>query len=123
MRRNPIVTGQARSIAFVLLMSVAANGKQVMQTTWHNVTVYDYDGKVLQSMPLASFIRKAGMDPMPPGGDKGPFEPHVVFNEFIGRWIVTSTCKSDCLLVSATSDPLGLWGGVYVSCLSGGPCL
>jgi hypothetical protein len=104
-------------------MNVAANGKQVMQVSWHNVSVYDYDGKLLQSTPLASFIRRAGMDPMPPKSDKGPFEPHIVFDEFIGRWIITSTCKSDCLLVSATSNPLGPWGGVYLSCLQGGPCL
>jgi hypothetical protein len=104
-------------------MNVAVNGKQVVQVTWQNVRVYDYSGTLLQSTPLASFIRKAGLDPMPPKGGKGPFEPHVVFDEFIGRWIITSTCHSDCLLVSASSDPLGSWGGVYLSCQEGGPCL
>src|SRR5262249_7937499 len=104
-------------------MNVAANGKQVLQVTWQNVRVYDYGGTLLKSTPLADFIRKAGLDPMPPKGDKGPFEPHVVFDEFIDRWIITSTCQSDCLLVSASAAPLGEGGGVYLSCLLGGPCL
>jgi hypothetical protein len=89
-------------------MNVAANGKQVVQVTWQNVRVYDYGGTLLKSTPLA---------------DSGPFEPHVVFDEFIGRWIITSTCHSDCLLVSASADPLGAFGGVYLSCQQGGPCL
>jgi hypothetical protein len=107
-------------------INVAANGKQVVQVTWQNVRIYDYAGKLVQSTPLATFIRNAGLDPMPPsakGPSRGPFEPHVVYDEFIGRWMITATCHSDCLLVSATSDPLGQWGGVYPSCLDGGPCL
>jgi hypothetical protein len=107
-------------------MNVAANGKQVVQVTWQNVGVYDYRGKLLQSTPLATFIRKAGLDPMPPsekGPSKGPYEPHVVYDEFIGRWIITVTGHSDCLLVSASSDPMGSWGGVNLGCLDGGPCL
>ena len=103
-------------------MGVAANGTQVVQVTWQNMLVFDYSGKLLRSTPLAEFIKAANLDPNPPDG-KGPFEPHVVFDEFLGRWIVTSTCHSDCLLVSATSDPMGAWGGVYLSCLQGGPCL
>jgi hypothetical protein len=103
-------------------MNAAANGKQVVQVTWQSVRVHDYQGKLLQSTPMADFIRKAGLDPMAKGG-KGPFEPHVVFNEFIGRWIITSTCKDDCLLVSASADPMGAWGGVNLSCQQGGECL
>ena len=106
--------------------NVAANGKQVVQVTWQNVRAYDYTGKLLQSTPMATFIRNAGLDPMPPsekGPSKGPFEPHVAYNEFIGRWIITASCANDCLLVSATSDPMGSWGGVYPSCLDGGACL
>jgi len=104
-------------------MNVAANGKQVIQSTWQNVRVYDYGGTLLKSTSLADFIRKAGLDPMPPKSTKGPFEPHVVFDEFIGRWVITSTCHSDCLMVSASADPLGAWGGLYLSCQQGGPCL
>src|SRR5262245_4208050 len=103
-------------------MNAAANGSRVVQVTWQNVTTYDYDGKLLNSISLSDFIRKAGMDPMPKAG-KGPFEPHVVFNEFIGRWVITSSCGHDCLLVSTSEDPMGSWGGVHLSCLNGGPCL
>lgn len=103
-------------------MAVAVNGKRVVQITWQNVLVFDYDGKLLRSTPASEFIKAANLDPEPPEG-KGPYEAHVVFDEFIGRWIITMTCRSDCFLVSATSDPMGAWGGVYVSCLQGGPCL
>src|SRR5438874_2421194 len=92
-------------------MNAAANGTRVVQVTWQNVRTYDYSGKLLDSTSLSTFIRKAGLDPMPKAG-KGPFEPHVVFNEFIGRWLITSSCSNDCLLVSASADPLGPWGGV-----------
>ncbi len=37
----------------------------------------------------------------------------------VGRWIITSTCHSDCSLVSASADPMGSWGGVYLSFLEG----
>jgi hypothetical protein len=103
-------------------MNAAANGTQVVQVTWQSVRVHDYQGKLLRSTPMADFIRKGGLDPMAKGG-KGPFEPHVVFNEFIGRWIITSTCKDDCLLLSDSEDALGSWGGVNLSCQQGGPCL
>lgn len=103
-------------------MTVAVNGKQVVQVTWQNVSVFDYSGKLLRVTPAAEFVKNAHLDPEPPGG-KGPFEPTIVFNEFIGRWIMSMTCKSDCLMVSDSADPLGAWGGVYPTCLQGGPCL
>jgi len=110
-------------------MVAAANGKQVVQVTWQHVNIYNYKGKLLHSMTLPDFIRKAGLDAMPPPPkrlgikDRGPFEPHIVFNEFIGRWILTATCLNDCFMVSETADPAGPWHGVYMSCLQGGPCL
>jgi hypothetical protein len=107
--------------------NVGASGNQVVQITWQNVAVYDKSGKLLRSMPVTTFIRNAGLDPMPPpakkGASRGPYEPHVVYDEFIGRWIIGVTGFADCLLVSASSDALGAWGGVYPSCLQGGPCL
>jgi hypothetical protein len=103
-------------------MDVAASGKQVVQVTWQNVNVYDTAGKLLKSTPLAALIRSVGLDPDPAKGG-GPFEPHIVYNEFIERWIITVTCSKDCTLVSATSDATGAWGGTYLSCLQGGPCL
>jgi hypothetical protein len=66
-------------------MMAAANGKQVVQVTWQHVNVYDYSGKLLQSTMLPDFIRKAGLVP------KKPFEPHIVFDEFIGRWVMNLT--------------------------------
>src|SRR5207253_736615 len=111
-------------------MDVAVNGKQVVQATWQNVRIYDYKGHLLRSTPMAEFIRKAGLDPVPPtrpnqtpSNTRGPFEPHVVFDEFLGRWIITVTGLNDCTLVSASSDAMGAWGGAYVSCQQGGPCL
>jgi len=111
-------------------MAAAVNGKQVVQVTWQNVRIYDYSGHLLQSIPMPTFIRKAGLDPLPPGPPnkrpsptRGPFEPHIVYDEFIGRWIITVTCLNDCTLVSASSDATGSWGGVYLSCLQGGACL
>jgi hypothetical protein len=111
-------------------MDAAVNGKQVVQVTWQNVRVYDYSGHLLQSTPLPAFVRAAGLDPTPPTRNgknpprpPTPFEPHVVYDEFIGRWIITVTALNDSTLVSATSDAVGSWGGAYVSCQQGGPCL
>jgi hypothetical protein len=111
-------------------MNVAINGKQVLQVTWQNVIVYDYKGRLLKSTPMTTFIRNAGLNPSPADRRKtggphvpGPIEPHAVYNEFIGRWIVTVTGQSDSLIVSASPDALGSWGGVNLACLQGGPCL
>jgi hypothetical protein len=107
-------------------MDVAVNGKQVVQVTRQDVLVLDYSGKVLRSTPMSEFIKNAGLDPMTQnarGERGGPFEPHVVYDEFINRWIITVTCLNDCMLVSASPDPMGPWGGVYLSCLDSGPCL
>lgn len=103
-------------------MDLAASGRQVVQVTWQNVNVYDPAGKLLKSTPLAQLIRDAGLDP-DPGKGRGQFEPHIVYDEFIERWIITVTCKNDCTLVSASADATGAWGGTYLSCLHGGPCL
>src|SRR5215475_7423512 len=109
-------------------MNAAASGKQVVQVTWQHVNIYDYHGKLLRSTMLPDFIRKAGLDPNPQSKrpnvkDPGPFEPHIVFDEFIGRWIMNLTCLNDCFMVSASADAGGPWHGVYLSCLQGGPCL
>jgi hypothetical protein len=103
-------------------MSAAASGKQVVQVTWQSVRVYDHDGRLLHSTPMADLIKKAGLDPKPPK-QQGPFEALIVFDEFLERWIVTVTGRTDSLLVSASSDAGGAWGGVSLSCLQGGPCL
>jgi hypothetical protein len=110
-------------------MNVGASGKQVVQVTWQNVRIYNKDGRLLQSTPTATFIRKAGLNPVPnqrnpnPAITPGPYEPTIAYDEFINRWIMTVTGQNDSLLVSATSDAMGSWGGVYPSCLDGGPCL
>jgi hypothetical protein len=93
--------------------NVAANGTQVAQVTWRNVNVYDYGGHLSQSTPLATVITNAGLNPASSLGF--PYEPHIVFDEFIGRWIITASCLYDCLLVSASSDATGSWQGIYVS--------
>jgi hypothetical protein len=96
--------------------------------------VYDYTGKLLRSTPLEDFLGSAGLDPIPtpraaapttkaPPVTPGPYEPTVAFDEFISRWIMSVTGKSDSLLVSLTSDALGAWKGVNLSCLHDGPCL
>ena len=104
-------------------MDVATNGKQVVQVTWQNVNVYDTAGKLLKSMPFSELISSTGLDPNLTKGAGRQFEPHIVYNEFIERWIITVTCKNDCTLVSATSDATEGWGGTYLSCLQGGSCL
>jgi hypothetical protein len=104
-------------------MDVAVNGKQVVQVTWQNVNVYDLSGKLLKSTPLSEVIRGAGLDPNLSKGNGKQFEPHIVYNEFIERWIITVTCKNDCTLVSAGPDATAEWGGVYLSCMQGGSCL
>src|SRR5690349_23336381 len=78
---------------------VAVNGKYVVQVTRQNVLVYDYSGKLLRSTPLAEFIKNTGVEPHP----KSPVQPHIVFNEFIDRWMFSASCKNDCLLVSESS--------------------
>ena len=112
-------------------MDVAVNGKQVVQVTWQNVLIYDYSGHLVRSTPMAEFVRKAGLDPTPPPNPhvktepkaRGPYEPHVVYNEFLQRWIITVTALNDSTLVSTSSDATGAWGGAYVSCQENGPCL
>jgi len=110
-------------------MNAAVNGKQVVQVTWQNVSVFDYSGHLLRATPLATFMRNAGMDPVPtprganPSPARGPFELHLAYDEFISRWIVSATGANESLMVSASSDPMGSWGGVSLSCLAGGPCL
>lgn len=117
-------------------MNVGVNGTQVVQVTWQNVRIYDYNGKLLRSTAMETFIRDSGLDPIPPPRNPnaapdpkappiqlGPYEPNVVFDEFIHRWIVTVSGKSDSMLVSTTSDAQGPWKGINLSCLAGGPCL
>src|SRR5205823_6144527 len=45
-------------------MNVAASGTQIVQVTWQNVRIYDKSGHLLQSTPMAAFIRKAGLNPV-----------------------------------------------------------
>ena len=111
-------------------MNAAASRNQVVQATWQNLRIYDHNGRLLQTKPLGEFIRKAGLDPAPkqrrkPDGPSvpGPFEAQVVYNEFIDRWIMSVTAASDSLLVSASADAMGGWGGANLTCLEGGPCL
>ena len=80
------------------------------QVTWQNFNVYDYTGKLLSSVPLANLITNAGLNPKSTQGF--PFEPHVLYDEFIGRWLLTSTCLYDCFLVSSTSDATGTWSSI-----------
>ena len=100
-------------------MDVAVNGKQVVQVTWQNFSIYDYHGHLLEATPMSTLIRRAGLNPIPRERERasskslGPYEPHVVYDEFIGRWLITVTGKNDCPLVSASSDPTSPWGGVY----------
>jgi hypothetical protein len=47
-------------------MDVAVNGRQIVQVTWQNVRIYDYSGHLLQSMPMSTLIRNAGLNPVPP---------------------------------------------------------
>lgn len=112
-------------------MNMAVNGKQVVQVTWQYVRVYDYTGRLLQSTPLPDFVRKAGLDPTPgptpreqnPSRPRRPYEPSIVYDEFLGRWIVTVTALNDSTIVSTSSDARGPWAGTFVSCQENGPCL
>jgi len=91
-------------------MNAAANGTQVVQVTPQHLNVYHYSGNLLQSTALATVITAAGLS----NGAKGDIEPSVMFDEFIGRWIITATCAQDCLLVSADADPRNAWAGIYI---------
>src|SRR5438132_6392359 len=68
-------------------MNVGTNGKQVVQVTWQNIRFYDTSGHLLQSTPMATFIRKAGLNPVSsnpripnPPVTPGPYEPHIVYD-------------------------------------------
>ena len=111
-------------------MNLGVNGKQIVQVTWQHVNVYDYSGKLLRSTSMDTMVRNAGLNPVHivardphPKTPPGAYEPSIVFNEFIDRWIISVTGENDSMLVSATSDALGAWGGIYPSCLENGPCL
>ena len=95
-------------------LNVAANGTQVAQITVQDLTVFDYSGHLLGKTPLPTFVTNAGLNPNN-AGTGFPYEPHVFFNEFINRWMVTTTCLYDCFLVSASSDATGSWQGIYVA--------
>jgi hypothetical protein len=90
-------------------LNVAANGTQVAQVTWTDLNVYDYSGTLLSTTPLSTFITNAGLSP------GFPFEPHILYDEFIGRWLITTTCLYDCFLVSSSSDATGNWQGIYLA--------
>ncbi len=95
-------------------LNVASNGTQVAQITWSSFNVYDTTGKPLSSTALPAFVTAAGVSPTN-AASGFPYEPHVLYNELIGRWMVTTTCKYDCFLVSATSDATGAWQGIYLA--------
>jgi hypothetical protein len=96
------------------MMNVAANGTQVAQVTGHNLNVYDYAGGTISSNTLAAVITSAGLNPIPSGNVR-PYEPHIVFDEFIDRWIVVASCRYDCVLVSDGSDLSSPhWAGFYL---------
>ena len=94
--------------------NMAADGTHVVQVTWQHVNVYDYSGHVTSSLALSQLIANAGLVATTLNG-KPPYETHVVFDEFAGRWVISASCKYDCLLVSATADPAGAWSGIYVN--------
>jgi hypothetical protein len=94
--------------------NLAADGTHVVQVTWQHVNVYDYSGQVTSSLTLSQLIANAGLVATTLQGNP-PYEAHVVYDEFVGRWIITASCKYDCLLVSATSDPAGAWSGIYLA--------
>lgn len=103
-------------------MDVATNGKQVVQITWQNISVYSKKGRLLQAIPTTTFIRNAGLNPISgskraPGAtvDPGPIEPHIVYDEFIKRWMVSITGENESLIVSESPDPKGKWSGIYPS--------
>lgn len=111
-------------------MTLSTNGKQVVQVTWQNVRVYDTAGNLVRSTPLAAFVKNAGLNPVSsnprvpnPPVTPGPYEPTIMYNEFLDRWMLAVTGENDSLLVSASSDANGKWGGIYPSCLNNGPCL
>ncbi|MDB4956981.1 MAG: hypothetical protein JWO36_4550 [Myxococcales bacterium] len=94
--------------------NVAADGSHVVQATWQHVNIYDYNGNAVSSVTLSQFIASAGLNPLNAAAGR-PYEPHVVFDEHIGRWIVTATGLYDCLMVSASADPSGAWKGMYLA--------
>jgi hypothetical protein len=94
--------------------NMASDGTHVVQVTWQHVNVYDYSGQLTSSMTLSQLITSVGLVPTTANGAP-PYEAHVVFDEHVGRWIITASCRYDCVLVSATSDPAGAWGGIYLN--------
>jgi hypothetical protein len=91
-------------------MNAAANGSQVVQVSSIGVSVYSYTGTLLATTPLPMFITNAGLQTTGPKA----IEPHVVYDEFIQRWVITVSAAFDGLLVSASSDATGAWAGVYI---------
>jgi hypothetical protein len=104
-------------------MNVAANGSQVAQVTSQNFVVFDYTGKTLATTSMTALVTSAGLNPM--GVNiKQPFEPHVVFDEFIQRWVISVTCLYDCVLVSDGPDATkATWKGFYLDNYGGDPSI
>ncbi len=94
-------------------MNVASNGTLVGQVSSQGLNVYDYTGHLQQTTTLTALVTGAGL--VAAGGSPTPYEPHVVFDEFIQRWVITATCKLDCVLVSDGANPVGAtWQGFYL---------
>jgi hypothetical protein len=94
--------------------NAAADGAHLVQVTWQHVNIYDYSGNLRSSETLSQFITNAGLNPVV-GTGKPPYEAHVVFDEHVGRWIVSASCLYDCVMVSASADPTGAWQGIYLN--------
>ena len=96
-------------------MNVAANGSQVAQITNPSLDVYDYSGTMLKTTSLATLVTAAGLNPTTSPGGKPPYEPHILYDPFIQRWIISVSCSLDCVLVSSGSDAVtSSWQGFYL---------
>ena len=94
-------------------MAIGANGTQVVETTGQSVTVYAYDGTVLSSTPMQSFISQAT-------GTVGVVnDPRLAYDPFLSRWLIVCSCSANYLMVSASSDATGNWKGLPLSADSG----
>jgi hypothetical protein len=86
----------------------AVGPNHVMLATNVAVLIQDKSGTTISSVSLTSFFSSLS-------GITFPFDPHVVFDPYAQRWIITApaqpgtTSASLCIGVSANSDPTGTW--------------
>ncbi|MFL5742609.1 MAG: ubiquitin-activating E1 FCCH domain-containing protein [Flavisolibacter sp.] len=94
-------------------MGGAVSSGYLVETINTQVIVTDRSGTVLTAVSLAGFFSSIGTVP-------DVFDPHVLFDNFQQRWIITAAANRNSATsgvvvgISATADPTGTWNNFFM---------